>query len=93
MKSFKFVLCVLLALAFSAGHVFAETTSRVKVIRVLGEAEYLPSKGAAWKMLNENKYLHSGDGIKTGNNSYVELAFDSEKSNIVKINAYIYLII
>jgi len=93
MKFFKYAIFILFIFMFTTGVVFAGVNSRVKVLSVSGKVKYLSSKEDVWKELKKNKYLRSGDSVKTGSNSSAELAFDSEKNNIVKINSSAYVVL
>lgn len=93
MKCFKFTISFLLILLLMVSFVFAESKPRVKVISISGDSRYLSSGEATWQALEKNKYLYSGDSIKTGSDANVNLAFDNEKMNIVGIEPATYVVL
>lgn len=82
MKYFKFTLAVLLlSMALSTAAYGLHAT----VIKKKGSAEFLKSGEGTWQEVKKGLRLYSGDSVKTGESSSVDVAFDSSKNNLVSI--------
>lgn len=66
---------------------FADEESGVEVISVSGSVEILSQGESEYKKAEEGMFLNAGDSIKTGQDSYIELAFDENQDNVVRLNA------
>lgn len=69
-----------------AGAVRAEG-EMVEVVAVSGEARMLISGQEEWKDLAEDMFLLVGDAVETGPDSYVELIFDEEGDNVLRLES------
>lgn len=93
MKYFKFVISFFLIVILAAGFILAKPTLSVEVIYTSGRAEYLTSGETEWKEVKKDLFLYSGDSIKTHKNSYVGIAFDAKKNNVVNIEPDAYVVL
>ena len=93
MRYFKFVIGFLFIGILIAGIVLAKPKPYVKVSYVSGEVKFLKSGETVWQGIKEGISLFSGDSIKTYANSFVEIAFDGNKDNIVSIKPEAYLVL
>jgi hypothetical protein len=59
----------------------------VTVVAVSGSVEACKSGESEYQKVAEDAVLVQGDKIKTGQDSYAELAFDEEDKNIVRLDA------
>jgi hypothetical protein len=82
-RSLAFLLCA--GLVFGAFFHAEAASDPVSVVSLAGEVKVTPA-GAAKPVACEPKmFLQSGDRIKTGRESYLEIAFDRRRENIVRI--------
>ena len=88
MKYFKLVALFALLFIFSIGTALAYAQSRVVVTDISGNPEYSKKGSSVWTKLEPGAYLYSGYGVKTGASSSVEIAFDEDRGNFVKIEPY-----
>ncbi|GEM_PF-3389109 len=63
----------------------AEPSSFVTVHSASGDVNVLTAGEQAWQKAEKGMALGSGSSIKTGDDSHVNLAFDTEKTNIVSV--------
>jgi len=61
-----------------------------EVLFISGEVEVKMADEASYIEAEEGLYLQAGDEIKTASNSYVELGFDEDEANIVRLDADTY---
>lgn len=88
MMKFKFLICVLLFgfLFFNFSSLPAKELEReAKVIFVKGDANFLKAGKTGWITAKEGMLLADGDTIKTGKGAAIELSFDKENKNIVRL--------
>lgn len=78
------LIMVLLIAASAAGFVYA-AEPLAEVTSLEGSVMILPSGEALEVKCEKGMLLKSGDRITTGEKSYLEIAFDSEKGNVVKV--------
>ena len=78
---------LLLTISMMGPHqaVHAENTSFVTINDSSGEASVLLTGAQAWQRAKKGLTLSSGSSIKTGDDSYVNLVFNRERTNIVSI--------
>jgi len=75
------------ALLLNSDLIFAkELVREARVILVKGEVNIQKSGKTEWVRAREGMILTDGDTAKTGKNSAVELAFDRDKKNIVRLD-------
>lgn len=73
-------------LLLNANSVFAkELVREAKVILVKGDVNIQKAGKTEWLKAKEGMILVDGDTAKTGKNSAVEIAFDREKKNLVRL--------
>jgi len=77
-----FLLVAITAFAEESG-IKSEAPS-VEIIDISGQVE-VSINGREYEVAEEDMFLLAGDKIKTGRNSYVELAFDEEGENVIRI--------
>jgi len=92
MKYFKyFLFCFTIVCLFSV--VAYGYDSYVKVFSISGKAEVRTGDEDKWIEAQTGMTLHSGDGIKTYKDSYIDLAFDRGKKNAVRINSNTHVVL
>jgi len=84
---------LVIIISFALGFTGALAESRVKVIGTSGDAEFQKSGEREWKKVSKKIYLHSGDSVKTYEDSSVDLAFDTMKERIVGIASNSHVVI
>jgi len=73
-------------LVCNAGFLSAKELEReAKVIFVKGDASVLKAGKAGWTTAKEGILLTDGDTVRTGKDSAVELSFDKENKNIIRL--------
>lgn len=87
MKYLKIAAIIFIFTALSSVLLPAQPEQFVKVISVSGSAGYLASGKADWEELKADMTLYSGDSVKTGKDSSVNIAFDGERENVVNIHS------
>ena len=92
MKYFKYLLsCFAIVCLFSV--VASGYDSHVKVFYISGKAEVRTGDEDKWIEAQTGMVLRSGDGIKTYKESYVDIAFDRSKKNVVRINSNTHVVL
>ncbi len=84
----KYAIFVLFAgiLLLNCGSVFAKEMLReAKVISVKGDVNIQRSGKTGWVQAKEGMALTDGDTARTAKDSVIEIAFDSDKKNIVRL--------
>ncbi|MGB2705458.1 MAG: FecR domain-containing protein [Candidatus Omnitrophota bacterium] len=93
MKYFKFATIIFLIFILIPTLAQARPEPFVKVISVSGSAEYLASGKTDWEELKVDMLLRSGDSVKTGKDSSVNIAFDGERENVVNIRSSTHVVL
>lgn len=83
----------LISALFFLGTALADTGTHVTIYNLEGRVEILRSGETVWGDAVENMKLYSGDGIKTWQDSFVEVAFDKEKNNRCRIDPNTHVVI
>ncbi|MEA3489533.1 MAG: FecR domain-containing protein [Candidatus Omnitrophota bacterium] len=73
--------------------VHAEPASSVTVYSVSGDVIVLSAGDQTWQKAKKGMLLSSGTSIKTGENSYINLAFNTTKTNIVSVRPNSYVVV
>ena len=68
-----------------AGQAFSDQGPCVEVLSISGAVEVCRTSETEYKKAIDDMLLQSGDKIKTSQDSYIELAFDENDSNVVRI--------
>lgn len=87
----KILIIAFLALLMPA--VLAQAELSVEISEVSGKVMVLISGETSWKNAKDGMFLHSGDSLKTYDNSSAEIAFNAGKKNIVKIQPNTYVVL
>ena len=88
MMKFKFLICILLFgfLFFNFCSLPAKELEReARVIFVKGDVKVQKAAQAGWIAAKEDMLLTDGDTAKTGKGAAIELSFDNEKKNVVRL--------
>ncbi len=71
----------------------AQVSPSVEILRISGRVTVLISGETDWRDVKEAMLLHAGDSIKTYDNSFAEIAFNAQKSNVIKVQPCTYVIL
>lgn len=85
MKYFRFVIFVLVFLSSTA--IFADEEPSVEIIYVSGSAGVRKAYKTTYIKAEEGMLLQTGDEIKTAQDSSLELSFDENNENVVRIES------
>ena len=86
-KSPALVLILVICMVSPCRKACAQPATSVTVYNASGDANVLLPGDQTWQEAKKGMTLNSGSGIKTGDNSHVNLAFNTTKTNIVTIRS------
>ena len=88
MMKFKFLICILLFgfLFFNFSSLPAKELEReARVIFVKGDANFLKAGETEWAAAKKEMLLTDGDTVKTGKGAAIEISFDKENKNMIRL--------
>ncbi|MFH1753225.1 MAG: FecR family protein [Candidatus Omnitrophota bacterium] len=88
MLKYSLALFILLAsgIALADGVLISSEGTGVEIVQLSGQVE-VSIGGADFEAAEEDIFLQAGDKIKTGRDSYAELAFDEDGENCVRVES------